>query len=158
MVPRLVSSVRKFPLLAVVLAGVLFVIFSGSAVTAFPEHPQVFDPSSRLVELNNEVHQRIVLTAPHPLSVAAQSPAVTLKQGRGASLDLVLLLMAVAKRELGVEPRLALVRMGAGGQRYAMEWGGLYFDPTLATCFSRSEVDHVIRLVSYSSAFELPRR
>jgi hypothetical protein len=157
MVPSLLSRFRKIPLLAVVLAGVLLIILSGSAVMVFPEHAQVFDPSTRLVELNLAVHQRIVL-ATAPVAKTAQSPATTLKRGRGAALDLVLLLMAVTKRELGVEPRLALVRMGSGSERYVMEWRGLYFDPTLANCFPRREVDHVIRLVSYRSAFELSGR
>jgi len=90
MVPSLLSRFRKIPLLAVVLAGVLLIILSGSAVMVFPEHAQVFDPSTRLVELNLAVHQRIVL-ATAPVAKTAQSPATTLKRGRGAALDLVLL-------------------------------------------------------------------
>ncbi|MEI8092981.1 MAG: hypothetical protein WCG80_02095 [Spirochaetales bacterium] len=138
----------------------LLLVLSGSAVFAFPEGPAVvYDPAPRLLELTRAVHQHIRFegesSSPRP---ATQTPSATLKRLVGTAQEQVLLLMAVTQKDLGLEPRLALIRLRPSGERrVVMEWRGLYYDPGLGAVYGQNEVAGVVRAVSYGSALTLNR-
>ena len=135
-----------------VLAAMVLLLLSGSAFVAFPESPvAVFDASPRLEQLNLAVHAHIRFE--QHAKAGVQHPATTLTRAAGTAQEQTLLLLALTHQYLGVEPRLALIRLKPSGERrVVMEWRDLYYDPGLAVVYGPGQVSGVVRVLSYGAA------
>jgi hypothetical protein len=148
------------PLTATLCIGLL-VILTGSAVFAFPEgNTAALDPSAQLLELNKAVHFHTrYAEQSSQLHPAIQAPSTTLRRAAGTAEDQVLLLMAVAQKVLGLEPRLAVVRLSPSGeQRVVMDWNDRYYDPCSATVYDRNDLSGIVRVLSYPAALSRANR